>query len=85
MDRFPMDDATRAADTLGDARRPKRTPQSCRWGQTTLFLAFPEWLSAWDSPWSCRHPAHKGPLETVDTCTTCPDWNQVDGSGNHRQ
>ena len=69
-----MDALTGAAETLNSASRTKRTPQSCRWGQVTLFLAHPEWLCAWDSPWSCSHPAHAGPLEATDTCTTCPDW-----------
>ena len=69
-----MDASTGASETQNSASRPKRTPQSCRWGQVTLFLAHPDWLCAWDSPWSCSHPAHAGPLEVTDTCTTCPDW-----------
>jgi hypothetical protein len=69
-----MDSLTSAAETLGNASLPRRTPQSCRFGQTTLFLAFPDWLGAWDSPWSCGHQAHPGPLEATDTCATCPDW-----------
>ena len=73
MDKLPMEMAG-AADTHSKAVRPRRTPQSCHWGESTLFLVYPEWLSAWDSPWSCTHPAHKGPLETVESCTTCPDW-----------
>lgn len=74
MAELRMDAVTGPADTLRSAPTPGRTPQSCRWGAPTLYLAFPDWLSAWDSPWSCRHPSHQGPLETVDTCTTCPDW-----------
>lgn len=69
-----MDTLTGAEDLLNNASRPRRTPQSCRWGQPTLFLAYPQWLSAWDLPWSCSHPAHAGPLEATDTCATCPDW-----------
>jgi hypothetical protein len=84
MDRFPMDELTGAAAPLGNAVGTRRTPQSCRWGRTTLFLAFPEWLNAWDSPWSCSHPAHTGPLETVETCTTCPDWTPLEGSADRR-
>jgi hypothetical protein len=64
----PMDRST------GAASHPVRTPQSCRWGDSTLYTAYPEWLSAWDAPWSCRFPTHTGPLETADTCSTCPDW-----------
>jgi len=82
MDKFPMDEMTGAAETCSHAIRPKRLPQCCRWGQSTLFLPYPEWLSAWDSPWSCRHPAHKGPLETVDICTTCPDCIPIEGSAS---
>jgi hypothetical protein len=52
----------------------KQTPQTCRWGDATLYQRFPEWVSAWDSPWTCRHPAHSGPLETLEICTTCADW-----------
>jgi hypothetical protein len=69
-----MDALTGAAETLSTPSRPRRTPQSCRWGQTTLFLAYPAWLYAWDAPWSCGHQAHPGPLEVTDTCAICPDW-----------
>jgi hypothetical protein len=68
----PMDRSIGAAPN--PARESKRTPQACRWGEATLYQSFPEWLSAWDDPWTCRHPAHPGPLETVETCSTCPDW-----------
>ena len=80
MDRLPMDVMTGAADTLSNAVRPRRTPQSCHWGRTTLFLAYPEWLSAWDSPWSCSHPSHEGPLETTESCASCPDWTRRERS-----
>ena len=70
-----MDLLTGAAPTsLANASVPRRTPQSCRWGQPTLFLPFPVWLSAWDAPWSCCHQAHRGPLEETWVCATCPDW-----------
>ena len=55
-------------------------PQDCRWGDSTLYTAYPEWLSAWDAPWTCRHAAHAGPLETAETCATCPDWRPRDSS-----
>jgi hypothetical protein len=77
MAEIPMDAVTGPADSFSNAPTPRRTPQSCRWGASTLYLAFPDWLNAWDSPWSCRHPLHTGPLETVDTCTTCPEWDAV--------
>jgi hypothetical protein len=48
--------------------------QFCRWSAATLDLPYPHWLGAWDCPWTCCHPRHEGPLETADTCTTCPDW-----------
>jgi hypothetical protein len=69
-----MDTLTGAVGTLSNASRPNPLPQGCHWGQPTLFLTYPVWLSAWDSPWSCGHPAHAGPLEATDTCRTCPDW-----------
>jgi hypothetical protein len=72
-----MDQSTGAAahaNNPTNASRSRRTPQTCRWSESTLYMPFPEWLDAWDSPWSCRHSAHPGPLETVDTCATCPDW-----------
>ena len=65
---------TGAADNLRNPSPPGRAPQSCHWGEPTLFLAHPFWLSAWDAPWSCSCPAHTGPLELTDTCTRCPDW-----------
>lgn len=52
----------------------RRAPQACRWGAATLYQQFPEWVSAWDAPWTCRHPAHTGPLETIAICATCADW-----------
>ena len=72
MAQTPMDGS--AGAPFRNASTPRQTPQACRWGDATLYATFPEWLSAWDSPWTCRHPAHPGLLETVDTCTTCPDW-----------
>ena len=65
MANTPMDRSTGAGSR--HAPQPVRTPQSCRWGAPTLYTAFPEWLSAWDAPWTCRHSAHPGPLETVET------------------
>jgi len=85
MEETPMDATTGAADTPGQAPRPRRNPQSCRWGESTLYQTFPEWLSAWDSPWSCRHPVHTGPLETVDTCTACRDFRPRDPPDPHRR
>jgi hypothetical protein len=73
----PMDRSIGAAANLASG---KHTPQACCWGDSTLYQPFPEWLSAWHSPWTCRHPAHTGPLETVDTCATCPDWKSAKAS-----
>ena len=55
---------------------PTGTPQSCHWGASTLDFAFPDWLNAWETPWTCCHPKHSGPLETCDTCATCRDWTR---------
>jgi hypothetical protein len=74
MAETPMVPSIGAATNLSKVSGPRQTPQTCRCGDSTLYMAFPEWLNAWDSPWTCRHPAHPGPLETIDTCTTCPDW-----------
>jgi hypothetical protein len=75
MAHTPMDDpSVGAASHLTHVPESGRTAHACRWGYATLYLAFPDWLNAWDTPWSCRHPSHSGPLETVDTCATCPDW-----------
>ena len=52
------------------------TPQSCHWGASTLDFAFPDWLNAWETPWTCCHPKHQGPLETVETCTVCQEWTR---------
>jgi hypothetical protein len=81
----PMDPSTRAAANLSNVSEPRRAPQTCRWGDSTLYMAFPEWLSAWDAPWTCRHPAHTGPLETVDTCITCPDWRSGERPNDRRR
>jgi hypothetical protein len=69
-----MDASTGPVTLSSNASVPRRTPQSCFWGRSTLYLAYPAWLDAWDSPWSCCHPAHTGPLETVETCVACPHW-----------
>jgi hypothetical protein len=72
MANSPMD---RSIGALGrTASPPVRTPQSCRWGDATLYTTFPVWLSAWDAPWTCTHPAHTGPLDTTETCGYCRDW-----------
>lgn len=69
-----MDSLTGAAGPLSNPPAVRREPQSCSWGIPTLYLDFPAWLSAWDAPWTCRHPAHAGPIETTEFCTTCPHW-----------
>ena len=77
-----MDTLTGASGTLRNPSPPGPSPQACHWGETTLFLAYPVWLSAWDFPWSCSHPAHTGPLEATDTCTRCLDWTPRAGPGD---
>ena len=80
MERIPMDTLAGAVHAVNHVNLPTRTPQSCCWGQVTLFLPFPDWLSAWDTPWSCAHAAHPGPLEATDICITCPHWTLRAGS-----
>ena len=74
----PMDRTIGAATNLNS---PKQTPQACCWGDSTLYQPLPEWLNAWDAPWTCRHPGHPGPLETIDTCLNCSDWRSAKTSG----
>jgi hypothetical protein len=74
MEEAPMVPSTGVAEHLGNSASPRHRPQGCRFGASTLDMAYPDWLSAWDSPWSCCHIAHPGPLETVEACATCPDW-----------
>jgi hypothetical protein len=69
-----MDPSVGATSSFEHASDTRRTAHACRWSYSTLYLSFPDWLDAWDTPWSCRHPAHTGPLETVETCATCPHW-----------
>jgi hypothetical protein len=72
MANSPMDRSIGAAGR--NASQAVRTPQSCRWGDATLYTAFPQWLTAWDAPWTCTHPAHPGPLDSTETCGSCRDW-----------
>ena len=73
MDKTPMDRSTGAPLHVA-APSPRHAPQACHWGDSTLDKTFPAWLNAWEWPWTCCHPAHAGPLETVETCAACPDW-----------
>jgi hypothetical protein len=52
------------------------TAQNCRWAAPTLFLPLPDWLDAWDRPWSCRRDGPSRQLETTECCVTCPRWEE---------
>lgn len=56
------------------ARHNRGTPQSCQWGELTLFLPFPAWLDAREAPWTCRHARHEQPLKDTESCVNCQDW-----------
>jgi hypothetical protein len=77
-----MDRSTAAANRVSDATP---SPNACRWGDATLYQQFPEWVNAWDAPWTCRHPAHTGPLETAVICATCQDWKPRQRPDDHRR
>ncbi len=46
---------------------------SCRWARPTLFLPYPLWLEAENTPWTCVRPMPPKLLETTDVCRTCPN------------
>lgn len=46
----------------------------CRWVEQTLDQPLPDWLEAWNAPWTCRRDSTPNPLLTTDVCTTCPRW-----------
>lgn len=48
--------------------------QQCRWAESTLFLSAPEWLQAWDYPWSCRASGGFRPVADTRVCATCERW-----------
>jgi hypothetical protein len=77
----PMDRSIAASRASG----LKPAPHACRWGDATLYQQFPEWVHAWDAPWTCRHPAHSGPLETTDTCAACRDWRPRERPDDRRR
>jgi hypothetical protein len=46
----------------------------CRWVEQTLNLPLPDWLDAWDAPWTCQRDPQPRRLLTTDECATCPRW-----------
>ena len=46
----------------------------CRWGEQTIDLPWPEWLDAWDAPWTCCRDPKPRRLLTTDECANCPRW-----------
>jgi hypothetical protein len=55
-----------------------RNVQQCRWAEATLFLAAPQWLDAWDYPWSCRSSGAFRPIPDTRVCRTCERWQARD-------
>jgi len=51
-----------------------QTAHGCRWAVPTLFLPLPDWLDAWNRPWSCRRDGPPRPLESTECCCDCPRW-----------
>ncbi len=54
----------------------KRTVQTCRWAEPTLFQPLPIWLDAWNMPWACRREASARLIASSDQCALCPRWEQ---------
>lgn len=48
--------------------------QQCRWAESTLFLAAPQWLEAWEYPWSCRSSGSFHPIADTRQCRVCDRW-----------
>jgi len=40
----------------------------------TLDLPLPDWLEAWNAPWTCHRDPQARPLLTTDECATCARW-----------
>lgn len=62
---------------------PTNTVQRCRWAIPTLDLPLPNWLEAWDRPWSCRGDGMLKTLESTHECRTCPRWEARTEPGEH--
>lgn len=50
------------------------TPQRCRWAVPTLYLPLPNWLDAWEAPWTCYRDDVPRTLHTTEECLTCARW-----------
>ena len=51
-----------------------QTAGNCRWATSSLSLAAPLWLGAWDSPWACLRDGAPRLLDSTEVCTDCPRW-----------
>jgi hypothetical protein len=61
----------------------EKTAHACRWAVPTLFLPLPDWLDAWDTPWTCRRDPQHRTLESTDECRTCLRWEARAAPGTH--
>jgi hypothetical protein len=58
-----------------------QTVQRCRWAEPTLYQPNPQWLEAWDYPWSCRRTGGAIRLiEDTTVCETCNRWKERAGA-----
>jgi hypothetical protein len=48
--------------------------RECRWAEQTLQLAAPQWLDAWEFPWSCRASGGFRPIADTRVCLNCQRW-----------
>jgi hypothetical protein len=55
-----------------------QTPSAhdCRWVEQTIDLPWPDWLDAWDAPWTCQRDLQARRLLTTVECATCPRWER---------
>ena len=48
--------------------------RQCCWAEQTLHLAPPQWLDAWEYPWSCRAAGTFRPIADTRLCADCHRW-----------
>lgn len=60
--------------------RTYKNVQQCRWAESTLFLAAPQWLDAWEFPWSCRSTGTFQPVADTRACCACDRWESRDSA-----
>jgi hypothetical protein len=59
-----------------------QTVHRCRWAEPTLHLAAPQWLDAWEFPWSCHSWGTVRPIADTRICVECGRWVPCDRNGS---